>query len=227
MTNNPASESNPAQPPAQALGFRALKLRVGLALQAQSLVAGARKEEVQFLAAVDFKGIMLGPYRSGETITLTCGSEYTIQGFTGQYDFSFNAKVIQTFDKPFAYALLAYPDIVSARLVRRAMRMKTSFPARVTPADQSQPVGVTLVDVSHCGAMVHSPVPLGVFGDVLNLALSIDFEGDLVSLNIPSTICHSRKSDHDDGTNFGLTFKPNSKSDKLMLYFLAQSSNDA
>lgn len=222
MTNNTASESNPVR----TLGFRALKLRVGLALQAQSVVAGARKEEVQFLAAVDFKGIMLGPYRSGETITLTSGSEYTIQGFTGQYDFSFNAKVIQTFDKPFAYALLAYPDIVSARLVRRAMRMKTSFPARVTPADQSPPVGVTLIDVSHCGAMVHSPIPLGAFGDVLNLALSINFEGDLVNLSIPSTIRHSRKSDPDDGMNVGLAFKPNTKDDKLMLYFLAQSSND-
>jgi len=79
MTNNSSSESGSVQ----TLGFRALKLRVGLALQAQSVIAGARKEEVQFLAAVDFKGIMLGPYRSGETITLTSGSEYTIQGFTG------------------------------------------------------------------------------------------------------------------------------------------------
>lgn len=200
-------------------------MRVGLALQAQSVVAGARKEEVQFLAAVDLKGLMLGPFRSGEKIALTSGLEYNIQGFTGQYDFSFNTTVIQTFDKPFAYALLEYPDIVSARLVRRAMRMKTSFPARVAPAGQSEPVGVTLIDVSHCGAMVHSPVPLGGFGDVLNLALSIDFEGDLVNLSIPSTICHSRKSDHDDGTNVGLAFKPNSKDDKLMLYFLEQSSH--
>jgi len=222
MTNNSSSESSSAQP----LGFRSLKLRVGLALQAQSVAPGGHKEEVQFLAAVDLKGLMLGPYRSGEKIALTSGSEYNIQGFTGQYDFSFNAKVIQTFDKPFAYALLEYPDIVSARLVRRAMRMKTSFPARVAPAGQSEPVGVTLIDVSHCGAMVHSPVPLGAFGDVLNLALSIDFEGDFVNLSIPSAICHSRKSDHDDGTNVGLAFKPNSKDDKLMLYFLAQSSND-
>ena len=222
MTDNSSSDSSSVQ----TIGFRALKLRVGLALQAQSVVAGTRKEEVQFLAAVDFKGIMLGPYRSGEKIALANGSEYTIQGFTGQYDFSFNSKVIQTFDKPFTYALLDYPDLVSARLVRRAMRMKTSFPARVTRANQSQPVGVILIDVSHCGAMVHSPLPLGAFGDVVNLALSIDFEGDLVSLNIPSTICHSRKADHDDGTNVGLAFKPNSTSDKLMLHFLAQSSND-
>ena len=223
MTNNTSSESGSVQ----TLGFRSLKLRVGLALQAQSVVAGARHEELQFLAAVDFKGIMLGPYRSGEKIALSSGSEYTIQGFTGQYDFSFNSKVIQTFDKPFAYALLDYPDIVSARLVRRAMRMKTAFPARVTPASQSEPVGVTLIDVSHCGAMVHSPVPLGVFGDVLDLALAIDFEGDLVNLNIPSTICHSRKADHDGGTNVGLAFKPNSRDDKLMLHFLAQSSHGA
>jgi len=223
MTNDSAPEIHPTQ----SLSFRDLKLRVGLALQAQNLVEGSPKEEAQFLAAVDLKGIMVGPYRSGERIALTSDSEYLIRGFTGQYDFSFNAKVIQTFEKPFVYALLEYPATVSAHKVRRAMRMKTSFPAKIVPADQGQTVDVTLIDVSHCGAMVHSPISLGAFGDLIDLALSIEFEGELVDLIIPSAICHSRKSDHDNGTNVGLAFKPKSKDDKLMLYFLAQSSNDA
>src|ERR1035437_8629164 len=136
MTNNSSPETHPTQ----TLGFKALKLRVGLALQAQGVAAGARKEEAQFLAAVDLKGIMLGPYRSGDTIALTSGSEYIIRGFTGQYDFSFNTKVIQTFEKPFIYALLEYPPTVNARLVRCAMRMKTSFPAKIIPTDRSAPL---------------------------------------------------------------------------------------
>ena len=220
MTNNPALETSPVQN----LDFRALKLRAGLALQVQKAGNGAKHEEAQFLGAVDGKGIMVGPYHSGDSIALACDHQYSVRGFTGQHDFSFEARVLQTFEKPFVYALLEYPQKVSAHLVRRALRMKTSHPAKAWPTNQTRPIDVTMIDVSHCGAMVHSPVPLGTFGEVIDLALSIEFDGAPVKLNVPSTICHSRRSDHDGGTHVGLSFKPNTKDDKLMLYFLAQSS---
>src|SRR5664279_1324683 len=195
----------------ETISFKALKLRAGLALQAQGANEGGSKEEVQFLAAVGQKGVMVGPYRSGERIGLGTGAEYIITGFTGQYDFSFTAKVVQIFEQPFAYALLEYPATANARLVRSAMRMKTSRPAKATSKGHSQAKDVTLIDLSHCGAMVHSPTTLGAFGDIVNLALSFEFEGDPVSLVIPSTICHSYACEHDDGVNVGLAFKPNSK----------------
>lgn len=204
--------------------LKALRVRVGLALQAQSLVNDGTREELQFLAAVGQKGIMVGPFRSGEQVALKTGSEYRIRGFTGQHDFSFTAKVAQTFDKPFAYALLEYPMVVNARLVRRAMRIKTSIPARMMSKDKHQSQDVTLIDLSPLGTMVHAPATVGAFGDTVHLALHVPFDGELVELTIPSTICHSTRCEGDEGIHVGLAFKPSTRDDKLMLHFLAQSS---
>ena len=217
-------ESHAEPRPSEIVEFKALKLRVGLALQAQDIVGGTR-EELQFLAAVGQKGIMVGPFRSGERIALKTGSEYLIRGFTGQHDFSFTAKVAQTFDKPFAYALLEYPTAVNAHLVRRAMRIKTSIPARMMSKDKAQSQEVTLIDLSPLGTMVRSATAFGAFGDMVHLVLKIPFDGEQVELTIPSSICHSTKCDSDESTHIGLAFKPNSRDDKLMLHFLTQSSN--
>lgn len=220
MTNEPSAASQATQ----VVELSTLKLRVGLALQAQHLIEGGTLEELQFLAVIGQKGIMVGPFRSGEPIALRVGSEYLIRGFTGQYDFHFKATVMQTFDKPFAYALLDYPATVNARLVRRAMRIKTSIPARVMSKDKRQSQDVTLVDLSPLGTLIHSPAAVGAFGDVVHLALKVPFDGELVELEVPSTICHSYRCDRDDGINVGLAFKPSTRDDKLMLHFLAESA---
>jgi len=60
---------------------------------------------------------------------------------------------------------------------------------------------------------------------VVNLAVSVDFEGEMVHLTIPSTICHSNKAEA-EGVNVGLSFKAVSQSDKLILHYLAQSSTE-
>jgi len=222
MTTDSQSPSHPTE----AISFKALKLRAGLALQVQATDDGSRGQDAQFLAAVGQKCIMVGPFRTGEKIHLKVGVEYLIKGFNGQYDFSFNAKVVQNFEQPFAYALMEYPTTVNARLVRNAMRMKTSMPASATPAGQNQALDITVIDLSHSGAMVHSPTPLGGFGDVVNLALPFVFENEPINLMIPSIICHSYKREDGVGLNVGLAFKPNSRNDKLMLHLLAVSTSD-
>lgn len=98
------------------MSLRQLGLRPGIALQTQGGEPQAPKEEAHFLAAIDGKGVMVT--HEGRT-TLAIGSHYRVCGFTGQYDFHFAAPVLQTFDAPFAYALLAYPGAVRARKIRR------------------------------------------------------------------------------------------------------------
>lgn len=209
------------------IGLRALKLRPGIALQTQGLAPGSTKDEAQFLAAIEGKGVMVGPHgAAGGKSRLQPGAEYLVRGFTGQYDFSFSAQVIQTFEVPFAYALLVYPGVVQARMVRRSMRMKTSLPAKVSLPDKASFIEGTLIDVSTFGAMVHLPTTVGAMGDLLNLSVSVDFEGEPVHLTIPSTICHSNKAEP-EGVNVGLSFKAVSQSDKLILHYLAQTSTDS
>ncbi|MDI1257792.1 PilZ domain-containing protein [Aquabacterium sp.] len=217
------------QAPVTEVGLRSLKLRPGVALQTQGVAPGSPKKEAQFLAAIEGKGVMVGPHAasSGKASPLKAGEEYTVQGFTGQHDFSFKAQVIQIFEVPFVYALLVYPKVVQARLVRRSLRMKTSLPAKLSLAGGSGAINATLIDVSPFGAMVHAPSPVGVIGDVVNLAVGVNFEGELVGLEIPAKLCHSHKAEAGDGVHVGMSFKTVSQRDRLILHYLAQSSTEA
>lgn len=209
------------------VSLRSLKLRPGVALQTQATAPGSPKLEAQFLAAIEGKGVMVGPHgATGGKSPLKAGEEYTIRGFTGQHDFQFTAQVIQTFEVPFAYALLVYPQAVQARLVRRSMRMKTSLPAKVALPGGSSFVEATLIDVSPFGAMVRAPTTVGAVGDLVNLAVGIDFEGEAVKLEIPAALCHSHKADAGDGVHVGMSFKTVSQRDRLILHYLAQQSTE-
>ncbi|RZL01318.1 MAG: PilZ domain-containing protein [Rubrivivax sp.] len=213
--------------PVTEVGLRSLKLRPGVALQTQGTAPGSPKLEAQFLAAIEGKGVMVGPHgATGGKSPLKTGDEVTVQGFTGQHDFSFTAQVIQTFEVPFAYALLVYPKVVRARVVRRSMRMKTSLPAKVLLPGGSSFIEATLIDVSPFGAMVHAPTTVGAIGDVVNLVVGLDFEGEAVKLEIPAALCHSHRADAGDGVHVGMSFKTVSQRDKLILHYLAQQSTE-
>ena len=199
-----------------------LKLRSGIAVQTQSSAPGASREEARFLAAVDGKGVMMT--HEGRS-TMEIGAEYLISGFTGQYDFQFSSKVIQTFEAPFAYALLDYPKSVKARMIRRAARMKISLPAKVATLDESRIVDAMLADISVLGAMFRVPNPVGNVGEVIILCLSFPFENQTASLRLPSSICYSNRADS-GSINVGVSFKGMSQNDKMMLYYLTQSITD-
>ncbi len=206
------------------ISLKSLKLRPGMSLQVQRGGQDASRE-AQFLAAIDGKGVMVGPHSSAGATGMKPGEDYVVRGFTGQYDFSFSGRVIQTFEEPFTYALLAYPGAVQARLVRRALRMKTSVPALATP-EGAPAATVTLIDVSVAGAMIKSPAQLGAVGAGLTLAFSVDVDKSRTNISLAASICHSNRCDSGDGYNIGLAFKSASANDKLVLHYLAQSSGE-
>lgn len=203
------------------ISLKALKLRPGMSLQIQRAGQDARRE-AQFLAAIDGKGVMVGPHTSAGATGMKAGEDYLVRGFTGQYDFSFSGRVIQTFEEPFIYALLAYPAAVQARLVRRAMRMKTSVPALATP-EGAAGVSATLIDVSVAGAMVKAPAQLGGVGAGVTLAFAVEVDGSRANFSLAAAICHSNRCDSGEGYNVGLAFKSASANDKLVLHYLVQS----
>lgn len=212
------------------LPLKALRLRPGMALQTRRIVEGASKKESQFLAAIEGKGVMVGPVGpDGVRTELEEGEVCVVRGFTGQHEFSFLSKVLQTFEKPFVYALLLYPKQVDARLVRQSMRIKTSLPAvlSVRNAANGDEVAstteVTLIDVSVCGAMVRTAASLAAVGAVVSLLFTVDFEGEPVKLDLRGTICHGNSAVAQDGYFIGLAFKSVTQYDKLVLHFMTES----
>ena len=223
------TDDSPTATKVSSMSLRELRLRPGMALQTRRLVEGATKKESQFLAAIEGKGVMVGPVGpEGVSTELEEGEVCVVRGFTGQHEFSFLSKVLQTFEKPFAYALLQYPKKVDATLVRQSMRIKTSMPAELAllrDSDQSQvsSSGVTLIDISVAGAMIRSVTSAAIVGAAVSLAFSVDFEGSAVQLVLAGTVCHSHNPMGQEGCLIGLAFRNLKQHDKLVLHYMTQS----
>jgi c-di-GMP-binding flagellar brake protein YcgR len=211
--------------------LKSLGLKPGMALQTRRLVEGASKKESQYFGAIEGKGVMVGPLGADGTKTeLDEGEVCVVRGFTGQYEYSFLTKVLQTFEKPFAYALLAYPAQVDARRVRRSMRTKTSWPSKVSlPAPSGltpgNPLSVTLIDISTLGAMVSANSPLAAIGTPLELTLDVLVDGSPTALQLNATICHNNRGDQEGVYFIGMAFRQVSQQDKLLLHYLTQPTS--
>lgn len=221
--------TSPAVDEVTRLPLRALGLRTGMALQTRRLVEGASKKESQFFGAIEGKGVMVGPASSdSEQTGLEPGEVCVVRGFTGQYEYSFLSKVLQTFEKPFAYALLAYPAQVDAKLVRQSMRTRTSWPTRVVAVDGAAdglPLDLTasLVDISLSGAMIKVSSPIAAVGKMVQLEMSIHIENAPMQLTLTGSICHTNKATYEDAHFLGMSFRNLSQQDKLVLHYITQA----
>ena len=200
-----------------------------MALQTKRLVDGSIKKDSQFLAAIEGKGVMVGPVGpEGGSTGLEVGEVCIVRGFTGQHEFSFLSKVLQTFEKPFAYALLLYPKQVDARQVRQSMRIVTSMPAQLSLVgpltESSEPLhSVTLIDISVAGAMVRASQVLAPVGASVSLVFSVEFEGSPIALTLSGTVCHSHAASGEVGYLVGMAFTGLTQHDKLMLHYVTES----
>jgi hypothetical protein len=202
--------------------LRALGLKSGMALQTRRLVEGASKKESQYVGAIEGKGVMVGPLGpEGSDTGLEAGEICVVRGFTGQYEYSFLTKVLQTFEQPFVYALLAYPAQVDAQLVRQSMRTKTSWPTCVQLDDEEVEVG--LIDLSIAGAMVKAPSTLAAVGSELKLSIDAIADGLPIRLNLVALVCHSNRAKDEDAYFMGLAFKGVGPQEKLALHYLTQT----
>jgi hypothetical protein len=226
-------DSAAASPNVGRFPLKALGLRTGMALQTRRLVEGASKKEAQFYGAIEGKGVMVGPLGpDGVKTELLDGEICVVRGFTGQYEFSFLSKVLQTFQKPFAYALLAYPANVDATMVRQSMRTKTSWPTtvHVPPKNGSADAGqheASLVDISLQGAMVKTNSALATVGEMVTLGVTVTFDDAPVQLNLAATICHNNRGTNDPVFYIGLAFRNLTQYDKLVLHFATQAPQQA
>ena len=215
MTNDTIPESN------STVSFPTLKLRSGTWLNLRSLGMGVTNCEVEYVAAIHGKSIIVAhPASAMGQKGLQAGDRYLVRGFNGTSEFTFTSEVLQIQDKLFPCAHLAYPDAVEVRVVRDALRVKLSIPVVAMSDGAVKPISGTVKNLSIEGAMVESMVPIGSEGTAISIAFSTIFEERKVDLKIPAVIRNVHK--HDAGGVFrsGLEFGDIAYHDKLVLYYL-------
>jgi c-di-GMP-binding flagellar brake protein YcgR len=198
-----------------------------MAMQTRRLVEGAKKKESQYFGAIEGKGVMVGPLGAqGAKTELEAGEVCVVRGFTGQYEYSFLTKVLQTFEKPFAYALLSYPAQVDARLVRQSMRIQCAWPCTVCVAGadgQRISQKVTLIDLSTSGAMIKAPTQVSTLGAGIQLTLSVQVDKAPLELCLTASVCHNNRASDEDAHFVGMAFHNLTPHDKLVLSYLTQA----
>ncbi len=201
------------------VSLKELRLRPGLSLEVQGARQGAPVHEAKFVAAIEGKGVMLTPSGTDRLKReIVLGEEYVIRGFTGQSDFTFATSALNVFTAPFAHALFAYPATVSARKVRKSMRLKTAVPATIAPRGDDNPLQVSIIDLSVSGAMILSPRSLGVIGSLFDLAFPIKIDDAGANLNIVAKLRHNTPAE-DGQRKMGLSFENLSQEHKLLLNY--------
>lgn len=209
------------------VSLKTLRLRPGIALNIQRVSTGSPVIGAQFVAAIEGKGVMLTPTgKESHKTEIVVGDDYLIQGFTGQTDFSFTAPALNVFTTPFAYVLFTYPSAVKAKQVRKAMRMKTSLQATISPRGQENPLKVSIIDLSVDGAMISSADFLGGVGSLFDLVLPIKVDDTDTNLSIVAKLRHRTSTDNEGG-KIGFSFENLSWEHKLLLnYFLGKISEE-
>ena len=224
--------NQPMTPEYLELSLRSLRLRPGIDLQAKGIGKGALNYQTQFLGVIEGKCLMIVPVGLASLkFGMQSGEKYEIYGFTGQHDFHFTSTVLNAFDYTFkspayAYAVLTYPETVTARKVRKAIRIQTDLPALAKPHGSTEPVPVTVVDVSVDGALVHSASPLGAVGDLVRLDISVDPQSVSPPLLTLARICHNKVDAATGQFLVGLLFESLSTGNRMALKDFVLSNLD-
>jgi len=210
---------------AQDIDLKTLGLQAGLMLKAQPLDERGAELDLQFLGILEGKGVLVEPLGvQALKLGLRSDAAFQVRGFTGRYDFSFDSKVMRVFDfsfrePPLAYALLAYPAHIQARLVRSAQRVRVDLPAIAIPAGEDRRIPVVIRDMSTAGALLESDEPPGIQGGELVVHVQSDIDGEPFDVVLPATVTRVNRSENDTALT-GVLFQDVLRGDKLGLHYL-------
>lgn len=201
------------------------------------------RHKAQFIAAFAGKSVLISLLvENSSKIELVPGANYRFIGFTGIYDFSFNASVLQLEGAQLG-ARMSYPDVVRVKFVyhqaqpnldatdraaldnhnmRTHLRAGIIIPSTVA-TDQESAAPVIIRDLSASGACLDvGALPVKV-GESIKLLTPVEYNRKKQVLNLLSSIKHSRMLDNDHGMRIGVEFVNISQSEKLALHIYVNS----
>ncbi len=223
LDDDKPAEGGYAKPQEETLGFDAIKLMPGDALQLQPMLEGQTERfTVHVIGVMKPKSVLVTmPIVEGKLIFVRDGQTYLVRAFSGLNVCAFKARVLKSQLQPFPYLHLSYPDSVQAMRIRRAMRAPASIIVAVQQSEEGKQTGAgKLVDISVGGAKMFSPMPLGQKGDNLWLSFKVKL-GDMEEyVKTPVIIRSEGEEDDEQGKRmktFGIQFGELGQSQRLII----------
>lgn len=188
----------------------------------------------------------LGHYKGGSLLVrlpnvepddavLKVGDMVDIRGFSGRVAFTFSSKLLSLNYDPYVYCHLSFPEAIEGTEIRKAARVKTSFPAMVTnlnPA-RARTVGSVIENISTEGALISCEESIGAAGDEVEMSFKFLIAPNQyeVNLHLNAVVLPSVGRKGEDGSRmaFGVKFTAVRSSEAIMMqnliYQLLQEKN--
>lgn len=211
------------KPLGEKLGFDAVKLMPGDALQLQPLLEGQTERfSVHVIGVMKPKSVLVtAPIVDGKLIFVRDGQTYLVRAFSGLNVCAFKARILKSQLQPFPYLHLSYPDSVQAMRIRKTMRAPASIIVAVHEAEEGRQSGAgKIIDLSVGGARIYSPMKIGVKDQTVWLSFRVQL-GDMEEyVKTPAVIRSIGEEDDEQGKRmnvFGLQFGELAQSQRLII----------
>jgi len=216
----PEQQEQPSQ-----ISLESLRLKPGLPLEIILPDQNGDQHKAKLLAAVRRQIVMVALDNGSmgkEPPRFEFDDEIVIGGFTGQHDFAFSARITQVFQLPFPYVALTWPNVVTARLIRKAERQNASIPATMQLPDRALKHNVEIVNISTAGAMLHASAAPAKVDHLLILAFETRFDNETLKLSLHAIVRHTNET-APGIFQIGLQFREMGLHERLMLHYVVQS----
>jgi len=209
------------------IGFEQFKVRPGLELEVHEASGAPLGHKAEFVSVIAGKGVLISiAVDDPSEMEMHPGERYRVSGFNGRFDFAFTSEVLKV-DRLQLTVMLALPVTVAITFVRKHQRTNLALAATVTAQGKSDPVPVTIRNLSPGGAGLTSAKPLGARGGQVTLRLQIVFDNQKENLNLVSVIRRVSASDDSLLASTGVEFMNPSRDDKLLLlYYITTLANE-
>jgi len=174
--------------------------------------------------------LITAPKVNGKVIMVREGLPVVVRMMSGKEIVGFSSSVLCTSLKPYPYIHLGYPDDFQAVTVRKALRVNLDQAATVRCCvsdggerpPESEPVPVTVRDMSVSGALLVADKPLASEGKSIVLKLNMEVAGAAEDLSIMTVVRNVRAQRDEDGAGkhylHGVEFRCSTRRESVMLH---------
>ena len=193
--------------------FKDMQLAVGDRLQVQFPAhLHVPRTYVRLLGHLDKASLIVSaPVHKGRRVPLVDNELLVVRAFTRQSAFLFNTSVLRICRLPFDYLHLSFPTEIKGTVIRKATRVRASFPVEVVGGSAPAGDGPVIENISASGALVVAQAALGNKGDVLRLRFvlnvhdcetPIELDARLQYLDLSAEIPENGEASYQHGFEF-------------------------
>ena len=180
--------------------FLALQLQVGDALQLQADAPNQPRAHAKLLGYLTQQSVIVALPSLQNQVQI--GDGFVLRGFVGNTSYEFYSRVLSVSDSPYTHVHFAFPQQISLKKMRGAMRIKVYCAA--TLSVQGLKNSVDLTELSESGGNFRCATACASSGDAVTLNFSLPLGEQMQAFKLQAVVRNVEADAH--GHKYGVEF---------------------